>query len=141
MYCRNCSKEVDNQAVACPSCGVPPRAAKKFCNNCGSETQDIQTMCTKCGVSLSVASAGGKNKVIAGLLAIFLGWLGIHKFYLGYNKEGIIMILISLIGGLITCGAVSGIVSIIALIEGIIYITKTDDEFYQLYVVGNKVWF
>ena len=51
------------------------------------------------------------------------------------------MLLVSLIGGVVTCGAASGIVSIIGLIEGIIYITKSDDEFAQIYVQNHKGWF
>lgn len=142
MYCRNCSKEVHPQAVACPSCGVPPCLETKFCQHCGAETQPNQTLCTKCGVSLVVGTPPGDNgKIAAGLLGIFLGWIGIHKFYLGYNKEGLIMLLVSLVGGIVTCGVSTGVISIIGLIEGIIYLTKSDEEFAQLYVRGRKGWF
>lgn len=72
------------------------------------------------------------KKVLVGILAIFIGSLGIHKFILGYTKEGIIQILLNVLCGL---GA------LIALIEGIIYLTKTDEEFYQTYQVGRKGWF
>ena len=71
------------------------------------------------------------KKIVAGLLAIVLGGLGIHKFILGYTKEGIIQFLLSFLCGL---GALIG------LIEGIIYLTKTDEEFYQTYQVGKKGW-
>ncbi len=77
----------------------------------------------------------------AGLLAIFLGGIGIHKFYLGYAKEGVIMLLVSLIGGVITVGIASIIVGVIALIEGIMYLTKTDEQFEDIYVQGRKGWF
>ncbi|HOG51511.1 MAG TPA: TM2 domain-containing protein [Lentisphaeria bacterium] len=142
MFCRNCGQEVHPQAVACPKCGVPPNAEKKFCPNCGVATEANQAACTQCGVSL-VASAssnpfqGPKNKLVAGLLGILLGSLGIHKFYLGYNKEGIIMLVITLL----TCGIGGGLVSIIGLIEGIIYLTKTDEDFEQTYVKNQKPWF
>ena len=72
------------------------------------------------------------KKIVAGLLAIILGGLGIHKFILGYIKEGIFQFLLSFLCGL---GALIG------LIEGIIYLTKTDEEFYQTYQVGKKGWF
>ena len=76
---------------------------------------------------------GAEKKVPAGVLGILLGGLGIHKFYLGYTTEGIIQIVITLV----TCGAGS----IVGLIEGIIYLTKTDADFVATYVNGKKGWF
>lgn len=78
-----------------------------------------------------------KQKIVAGILAILFGALGIHKFYLGYNKEGIILLVVSLL----SCGMLAAIASIIGLIEGIMYLTKTDEEFYATYVAGRKPWF
>lgn len=142
MYCKNCGKEVHPQAIACPSCGVPPRLESRFCQNCGTSTQPNQAICTKCGVVVGVnAVAGDKSKIAAGLLGIFLGWIGIHKFYLGYQKEGLTMLLVSILGGIITCGVAMCVMSVIGLIEGIIYLTKSDAEFAQLYVCGHKGWF
>lgn len=86
-------------------------------------------------------SPSKKEKIPAGLLAIFLGSLGIHKFYLGYQKEALIMLLVSVVGGIITCGAVSGVVGIIGLVEGIMYLTKSDEEFQEMYVNNQKPWF
>ena len=85
-------------------------------------------------------SVGGKSKVAAGLLAIFLGWLGIHKFYLGYTVPGVILLLCGTIGWLLFF-IPPIIASIIGLIEGIIYLTKRDDEFEEEYVVRQKQWF
>lgn len=86
-----------------------------------------------------------KSNVVAGLLALFLGGLGIHKFYLGYNQEGVILLvgtvvswimLIVLIGffGLMA-------IAIICLVEAIIYLTKSPEEFRATYVDGRKPWF
>uniref|UniRef100_B8HPL5 TM2 domain containing protein n=1 Tax=Cyanothece sp. (strain PCC 7425 / ATCC 29141) TaxID=395961 RepID=B8HPL5_CYAP4 len=77
------------------------------------------------------------KKVAAGICGILLGALGIHKFVLGYNTEGLIMLLVSIL----TCGILSPIMGIIGLIEGIIYLTKSDTEFYSIYVAGKKGWF
>ncbi len=74
--------------------------------------------------------ASGK-RVTAGVLAILLGGLGVHKFYLGYTKEGVIQLLLCCVG-------VSGI---IGLVEGVIYLTKSDEEFDATYVTGRKGWF
>ena len=76
---------------------------------------------------------GADKKLLAGLLGILLGWTGAHKFILGYQKEGIIMLVL----GLVTCG----LFGIVGLIEGIIYLTKSDEEFVATYVTGNKPWF
>lgn len=73
------------------------------------------------------------KKVLAGVLAILLGGFGVHKFILGYTKEGLIQIAITLV----TCG----MGSLLSFIEGIIYLTKSDEEFYQTYQVGKKGWF
>jgi TM2 domain-containing membrane protein YozV len=80
---------------------------------------------------------GAEKKVVAGILAILLGGLGIHKFYLGYNTPGIIMLLVTVL----TCGFGGAIMALIGLIEGIIYLTKTDAEFVATYVTGKKEWF
>ena len=85
------------------------------------------------------------KKLIAGLLALFVGYLGIHKFILGYNKEGIIL-LSGFVIGLLTYCFLIGIfiimaVGIVSFIEGIIYLTKSDEDFYNTYQVGKKPWF
>lgn len=74
---------------------------------------------------------GAEKKLVAGLLAILLGGFGVHKFYLGYTKEGVIQLLLSLV-------CVGGIIGII---EGIIYLTKSDAEFVATYITGRKGWF
>jgi len=81
-----------------------------------------------------------KSKIVAGLLAIFLGGLGIHKFYLGYTKTGIVFLLISVFGFILLL-IPNIIISIIALIEGIIYLTKSDESFDKTYVQNEKKWF
>jgi TM2 domain-containing membrane protein YozV len=73
-------------------------------------------------------------------LAILFGGIGIHKFILGYNTEGIILLIIGL-SGIFTCGITSTISFIIGVIEGIIYLTKSDEEFYETYQVRKKGWF
>ncbi len=91
-------------------------------------------------------SAGGDNKkILAGILAILFGSLGVHKFILGYNKEGVILLAITLLGYATTCIVIGAfffwIPGLIGLIEGIIYLTKSDEEFYNTYQVGKKPWF
>ena len=77
------------------------------------------------------------KRVLAGVLGILLGTLGIHKFVLGYQNEGLIMLLITVL----TCGIGAGAIGLIGLIEGIIYLTKSDEEFYEIYQVNKRGWF
>ncbi|HIY84139.1 NINE protein [Rubneribacter sp.] len=82
-----------------------------------------------------------KDHVAAGLLAIFLGWLGIHKFYLGYNTPGFVMLGVSILGGIVTFGLASFVIWVIAIVEGVIYLTKSQSEFEQIYVMQSRDWF
>lgn len=94
--------------------------------------------------ALASSTTTTKSKTVAGLLAIFLGGLGIHKFYLGFTGPGLVYLLINTVGWLITwimLGIPNIVLGIIAFIEGIIYLTKTDEEFEQTYVVEKKQWF
>lgn len=79
------------------------------------------------------APVGADKKLLAGLLGILLGWTGAHKFVLGYTKEGIIQLIVSVC----TCG----LFGIVGIIEGIIYLTKSDAEFVATYITGRKGWF
>jgi len=74
------------------------------------------------------------KRILIGIMAILFGFLGVHKFMLGYTKQGIIQIVISIV----TCGFGG---AIMGLIEGIIYLTKTDEEFYETYRLNQKKWF
>ena len=76
---------------------------------------------------------GAEKKVLAALMGIFLGSFGVHRFVLGDTSGGLIRLAISVV----TCG-VGGV---IGLIEGIIYLTKSDEDFVQTYIVEKKGWF
>lgn len=78
-----------------------------------------------------------KSKVTAGVLGILLGGLGVHKFYMGYTAQGLIL----LAATLITFGVLAPVTSIIGLIEGILYLTKSDADFFRTYEQGHHPWF
>ncbi|MFC4639202.1 TM2 domain-containing protein [Deinococcus hohokamensis] len=100
-----------------------------------------------------------QKKLIAGLLGIFLGWLGVHKFYLGMTGPGLTMlgvqlgvwvlalvlgVLLLFVGLFVTiplAGLVSSAVGLLGLIEGILYLTKSDADFERDYLIGKKPWF
>jgi TM2 domain-containing membrane protein YozV len=85
----------------------------------------------------SAIASRASNKIPAGICGILLGSFGIHKFILGYTGAGLVMLLATLL----TCGIAGVVLHIIGLIEGIIYLCKSDEEFVRIYVDGRKEWF
>ncbi|MEI8042382.1 MAG: GYF domain-containing protein [Verrucomicrobiota bacterium] len=88
--------------------------------------------------SPSSANPRASNKLPAGICGILLGSLGVHKFILGYTGPGLIMLLVSLVG---FCAGGAAVMGVIGLVEGVIYLTKSDEEFVRAYVDGRKEWF
>jgi len=126
-----------------------------FCTKCGAQNDDFAQVCSQCQATLPNVGGyepiqppspaygglpvqdwkqmGGDKKLVAGLCGILVGGFGIHKFILGYTTEGIIQIVITLV----TCG----IGSVVGLIEGIIYLTKSDEDFVRTYIQNKRGWF
>ncbi len=88
---------------------------------------------------------GADKKVLAGILAILFGQFGVHKFILGYQKEGFIMLACTIVGYVTICFGIGVFIcsamGIIGVVEGIIYLTKSDQDFVNTYIVGKKPWF
>lgn len=125
MFCRNCGKEVSDEAIMCISCGVPPKNGKNYCQNCGEPTDPNAVVCIKCGVQLATTGTkSAKSKLAAGLIGIFLGCLGIHNFYLGYMGKAIAQLLITVL----SFGFLSFVSGIWGLIEGIMILTGSIDK-------------
>ena len=76
-----------------------------------------------------------KSRLAAGLLAIMLGVFGVHNFYLGFNTRGTIQLVLSLAGGLLTCGVATIAVVIWAFIEGVMLLSAQPSRMYD----GNGV--
>ena len=113
------------------ACGVAPLNGNRFCQHCGATSDAAAAVCIKCGVALMAGVAGAglgaqdltlKSKMAAGLLGIFLGWLGVHRFYLGYTGIAVAQLVLGLLG-VVTCGITTGAASIWGLIEGILILT------------------
>lgn len=117
MYCRNCGSDMDDRAMVCVKCGVRAGDGLSYCQNCGSETTPNAVVCTRCGAALlqPVPAYGQKSRLVAGLLGIFLGGLGVHNFYLGYIGKAIAQIALSFCFGI---GAIWGFVEGVMLLAG-----------------------
>ena len=159
IYCTNCGAELDPKARFCTECGspvlskppyvaesqpvtpsvskpAPPERAvaysppvsvtgEKFCMQCGAKILANTEICPKCGVRQYMPPTRyTKDRVTAGIFAILLGIFGVHKFYLEKIGQGILYLIFFW----------TLVPAIIGLIEGIIYLTKTDEEFQALYV-------
>jgi TM2 domain-containing membrane protein YozV len=96
----------------------------------------VQRMHRCCMDEAALVEASNK-KLAAGLLAIFLGFFGLHKFVLGYTTSGVIMLVVTVL----TCGFGGFVMGVIGLVEGIIYLTKTPEDFQATYIDGRKEWF
>jgi TM2 domain-containing membrane protein YozV len=123
----------------CTKCGAVNNDTAQSCANCGavltpvSGYQPMQSVNTGTPSQQDLKAMGADKKVIAGICGILLGGFGVHKFILGYTTEGIIQLVITVV----TCGAGS----IIGIIEGIIYLTKSDEDFVRTYIQNKKGWF
>lgn len=90
-FCKNCGEPyMTDEAVMCVKCGVAKGQGNNYCHNCGKPLAPDAAVCLNCGVANKQAPApDAKSKLVAGLLAIFLGTFGVHNFYLGYTGKAV----------------------------------------------------
>ncbi|MDO8812390.1 MAG: TM2 domain-containing protein [Gallionella sp.] len=141
-HCFSCGNVIHATATQCPTCGATqpntptftpaasassqaPLAHQIFCRGCGATIHESASTCPKCGApqSSGILGTGQKSRIVAAILAFFLGAFGVHKFYLGQIGLGFLY--------LIFCWTF--IPTIIAFIEGIIYLTMSDADFARKY--------
>ena len=149
---------------------IPNRGMRVDFEAQGSDAVAIYRAMSASGAGIGGAIEGvigsDKTKVVAGLLGIFLGWAGVHKFYLGIKRPATIQLAVGG-GGLVLALIVANIflalgifgigvfiglllyavgyialmsAGILGLVEGIIYLTKSDEDFQSIYVTGQKQW-
>ena len=105
-----------------------------YCKNCGEKLKDGADVCLKCGAIVNEkVKTDGKSKIAAGILGIFLGTLGIHNFYLGYNGKAVAQLLLTVL----SCGILSFVSGIWGLIEGILILTGEIDKDADGNLLGN----
>lgn len=128
-YCTKCGATNDEAAMYCSSCQAPLAPV-------GGGYQPMQSVNPQQSMT-DWKALGADKKIAAGICGIVLGWAGVHKFILGYTTEGIIMLVISLV----SCFTLAIVPSVIGIVEGIIYLTKSDEEFVRTYLQSKKGWF
>ena len=126
-YCTKCGAVNDDLAQYCTQCQAPLTSV----GNSSSGYQPMQSVHP--GAVTDWKAMGADKKITAGICAILVGWLGVHKFILGYTTEGIIQLAL----GIVTCG----LTNILSIVEGVIYLTKSDEEFVRTYIQNKKGWF
>ncbi len=133
LFCSNCGKELAEEAVFCPECSVEPDKGFNFCQNCKQPVMNpAAEACFRCGARfhtspvttarLSQTGDAKRSKLTAGLLGVFLGWLGIHRFYLGYVGIGIVQIVVTIVAIYVRHWEIAPLWGII---EGILILTGT----------------
>ena len=108
-------------------------------SNGGGGSNQAPPASTSNSVTTLDGSPPEKNRLTAGILALLVGGFGVHKFYLGYNNQGVILLLMSTLGMILVFPLFAS--AIIALSEAIIYLTSSDQKFYDTYEANQKLWF
>lgn len=106
VFCSNCAAIISDKAEICPKCGVRQKASLSSATTTASE-------------ALSRKTASGRNKWIAIIIALFLGWIGGHKFYLGQQGLGIVYLLFFW----------TGIPALVTLIDIVLLLLMSDHDF------------
>lgn len=110
------------------------------CEECDQMISDKATVCPHCGHTKSTVASessnlfedgpSGRNRAVAGLLAILLGCFGIHYFYCGKSTAGIVCILLTLL----SCGVLGAIIGLITFVQGIMMLVMSQQEFERKYI-------
>lgn len=129
----------------CPECGkqysTQERVSRVKCPYCGAETnvsyseqqsqwQQFGNQATSAMDSVFNNGPSGKSRGIAGLLAILMGWCGLHYFYIGKTSAGVLFLLIAIL----SCGILATITTIVSIIQGVLFFTSTQEEFESKWV-------
>ncbi len=128
-FCKNCGEPyMTDEAVMCVKCGVGKGQGSNYCHNCGKPIAPNSAVCLNCGVPNALPiPANAKSRIAAGLLGIFLGYFGVHNFYLGYTTKAVTQLVLSIVGIITSCLIVGGFiilgVEIWGLVEGIMILT------------------
>ena len=125
MYCPNCGKEIKEGSQFCSFCGSKIVLPRNHCPNCGAEIEGNMETCLTCGYHIIPERNKPivyKSKVVAILLGIILGGLGVHNFYLGYSSKGFIQIVLFFMG-ILTFGLTTFVSVVWGIIDALLILT------------------
>lgn len=159
LYCPNCRAQVADNTARCPNCNYDIASALNS-SGVGSYTQHFESVDyipesdrilrpeaaagyqTSAGMGTVEVPADAKNRNVAALLALLFGAWGLHLFYLGYYKQGAIMVGITILLAVVTAGMGLGIAAAYGIIMGIRYLTMDKRTWYATYILdrSNAWW-
>lgn len=130
MICPHCGQTIQDGDQFCSGCGAKVFLPRQHCPNCGADIHEQDRVCSTCGYQLPIQNnptVQPKSKIVAVLLGLFLGGIGVHNFYLGYSSKGFIQVCLFL-GGIFTFGLTSFAAVIWGLVETILIFVGSIDR-------------
>ena len=162
IKCKECGQEISDKAMTCPKCGAPVERMIS-CTECGTQMSENAKACPNCGcpnplfkannaptyfqsnnnasTSSDVFAPGrsGKSRGAFALMAIFLGCLGIHFFYIGKTGAGVTNLVICMFSWILLFIPL-GLLGVLTLIQGILALTMTEEEFERRYINSTSFY-
>ena len=125
--CPECGKQYSTQEkvnrVKCPYCGAETNVS--YSDQQQTQWQQFGSQASNAIDSVFNNGPSGKSRGIAGLLALFLGCVGLHYFYLNKTNAGVVF----LIASLLSCGVLAVVTQIVSIIQAVLFFTSTQEEF------------
>lgn len=121
-YCGKCGQALGAGVFLCEKCGCAKGLGNRYCKCCGQKIDPAVELCMNCGQSvLNVyTKKERKSRVAAGLLGVFLGGAGLHSFYLGNVRKGVVQLAVTV--------ATCGVGALWGFVEGVMILADYIDK-------------